>query len=122
MTLAHFGMAVLIAGASGASAWKTESIQVQAPGDTINLAGYALTFQGVTNVPGPNYTAERAAIEVRRGDRLVATLHPERRTYIQPPEQTTFSSIDRSGLYGAPQRRLHHRQPGMGDVRQRRIR
>ncbi|MCC6913771.1 MAG: heme lyase CcmF/NrfE family subunit [Rhodospirillaceae bacterium] len=93
MTIAHFGMAVLIAGVSGASAWKSETIQVQAPGETVQLAGYALTFQGVTEVPGSNYTAERATIEVKRGDKLVATLHPERRAFVQPPEQTTFSSI-----------------------------
>lgn len=93
MTIAHFGMAVLIAGVSGASAWKTESIQVQAPGETVQLAGYTLTFKGAAEVPGPNYTAERATIDVKRGDRLVAVLHPERRSYIQPPDQTTFSSI-----------------------------
>ncbi len=93
MTIAHFGMAVLILGVSGASAWKTESIQIQAPGDVVQLAGYNLTFKGVEEVPGPNYTAERATIEVTRGDRFVTVLHPEKRTYIQPPEQTTFSSI-----------------------------
>jgi cytochrome c-type biogenesis protein CcmF len=93
MTIAHFGMAVLIAGASGASAWKTETIQVQKPGETVELAGYGLTLKGVEEVPGPNYTAERATIEVKRGDRFVATLQPERRTYVQPPQQTTFSSI-----------------------------
>jgi cytochrome c-type biogenesis protein CcmF len=93
MTLAHLGMAVLIFGVSGASAWKTEAIQVQAPGESVQLAGYTLTFQGVTNVQGPNYRAEQATIEIRRGDRLVETLRPERRSYIQPPDQTTFSSI-----------------------------
>jgi cytochrome c-type biogenesis protein CcmF len=93
MTIAHFGMAILVAGVSGASAWKTETIQVQAPGETVQLAGYALTFKGVTEATGSNFTAERATIEVKRGDKLVATLHPERRTFVQPPEQTTFSSI-----------------------------
>jgi len=93
MTIAHFGMAVLIFGASGASAWKTETIQAQTPGETVQLAGYSLTLHGVAEVPGPNYTADRATIEVKRGERIVALLHPERRTYTQPPAQTTFSSI-----------------------------
>ncbi|MGE4062328.1 MAG: heme lyase CcmF/NrfE family subunit [Rhodospirillaceae bacterium] len=93
MTIAHFGMSVLILGVAGSSAWKTESIQSQAPGDTVQLAGYSLTFDGVEDAAGPNYTAARANITVKRGERLVATLHPERRTFIQPPEQTTFSSI-----------------------------
>ena len=93
MTIAHFGMAVLIFGVSGASAWKTESIQVQAPGETVQIAGYGLTFKGVEELPVDNYTAERATIEVKRGDNIVAVLHPERRTYVQPPTQTTFSSI-----------------------------
>jgi cytochrome c-type biogenesis protein CcmF len=30
---------------------------------------------------------------VKRGDRLIGTLHPERRSFVQPPAQTTFSRI-----------------------------
>jgi len=93
MTLAHFGMALLIVGISGASAWKQEHTQVLKPGESVEVAGSTLTLEGVVTVPGPNYTALRANITVTRDGKVVDTLHPERRTFIQPPQQTTFTSI-----------------------------
>lgn len=93
MTIAHLGMAVLIAGVSGAAAWKQERIQTQTPGQTVEIAGYTMTFQGVNVVKGPNYDAGQATIVASRGGREIATLHPELRSYQQPPQQTTFTSI-----------------------------
>ena len=93
MTLAHFGMAVLIAGVTGSSVWKQEHIQAMAPGDTVEMAGYTLTFEGVSVVPGPNYEAARGTIILSDEDGEIAVLSPERRNYIQPPQQTTFTAI-----------------------------
>ena len=104
MTLAHFGMAVLIAGIAASSAWRAEAIQAMAPGQSVDIAGYTMTFKGVTQEPGPNYTAAHATIAVSKGGREIATLHPELRTYTQPPQQTTFTSIHTTGfsdLYAA---------------------
>jgi len=93
MTIAHLGMAVLIAGVSGAAAWKLERIQTMAPNESIEIAGYTMTFRGVEMVKGPNYDATRANIDVSVGGVQRETLHPELRTYAQPPQQTTFTSI-----------------------------
>ena len=104
MTLAHFGMAVLIAGVTASSAWKQEAIQVMKPGETMDIAGYTMTFKGAVPQQGPNYSAAHATIEVSKGGRPLATLHPELRTYVQPPMQTTFTSIHTnffSDLYAA---------------------
>ena len=93
MSLAHLGMALLIAGVTVSSVWKQERIQAMAPGESIEMAGYTLTFKGVTIVPGPNYEAARATISLSDGGRELAVLNPERRNYMQPPQQTTFTSI-----------------------------
>ncbi len=93
MTVAHLGMAVLIAGVSGATAWRQERIQTMAQGQTVEMAGYTMTFNGVKMVQGPNYAAGRADITVSRAGKTIATLLPELRTYDQPPQQTTFTSI-----------------------------
>jgi cytochrome c-type biogenesis protein CcmF len=94
MTIAHAGLAVLIAGITGSSAWQTEKIQVMHPGDTVDVAHYQLTLQGVEDhVAGPNYTAVRATFIARRDGRQVAVLHPEKRLYDMPPRPTTDAAI-----------------------------
>jgi cytochrome c-type biogenesis protein CcmF len=93
MTLAHAGLAVAIAGISGAAAWKVERIQTMAPGDSATLAGYQFVFRGAREVGGPNYTATRGTFEVRRGGAHVATLEPEKRTYPVRATPTTEAAI-----------------------------
>ena len=86
MTLAHLGLGVTVAGIA-ASAWQVERIEILHPGETLPLAGYNLRLDEIATVQGPNYTAERADISVRDGDRIVALLHPEKRNF--PVEQMT---------------------------------
>ena len=93
MSLAHFGMALVIAGVTASSTWKEEAIQAMKPGQSVDIAGYTMTFKGAAPVPGPNYNAAQATIEVSKGGRQIAILQPELRTYTQPPQQTTFTRI-----------------------------
>jgi len=94
MTIAHLGIAVLIVGITGSTAWKTEKIQIMQPGDTVDVAGYVLTLTSVEeHVKGPNYTARRAHFIARRRGHFVAALAPERRYYAVPPIPTTFAAI-----------------------------
>ena len=93
MTLAHAGLAVAIAGMTGAGSWKVESIQSMAPGESVDVAGYRFTFHGARRVPGPNYTAMRGTFTVTRGDEEVVTLRPERRIYDVQGQDTTEAAI-----------------------------
>jgi len=94
MTLAHCGMAVLIIGITGSTAWKTEKIQTMHVNDTVDVAGYALTLKNVDdNVHGPNYIARRATFEATRRGKHVATMRPEKRLYDMPPLPTTDAAI-----------------------------
>src|SRR5689334_10142615 len=59
MTIAHFGVAVSVAGIA-ASAFEVEQIQMLHPGDTLPIAGYVLKFDGTEKVQGANFSADRA--------------------------------------------------------------
>jgi cytochrome c-type biogenesis protein CcmF len=109
MTLAHGGLAIAILGMTGSSVWQQERILTMAPGESISLAGYVFRFDGVTQVAGPNYTARRASFDVRRGDRPVAVLRPETRSYPVERQSTTEAAIrttfagDLYAVIGEPQ-------------------
>ena len=93
MTAAHLGLAVLVAGITASSAWQSEVITVLAPGDTAEVAGYSFTLDGVTEIDGPNYVAERARLTLSwKGDEL-AVMTPENRFFPVQGTQTTEAAI-----------------------------
>lgn len=93
MTLAHSGLAVMIAGMTASTAWNVEELRVMRPGETVEVAGYTYRFGGVRGVDGPNYMADRGAFTVTRGDRQVAFMEPERRLYPVQRRETTEAAI-----------------------------
>ena len=97
MTFAHLGMAISVAGIA-ASAFELEQIDILAPGATMRLGAYDVRLDGVTKQPGPNYTADDAAITVLRDGAVVATMHPQRR-FFPLQRQTTSETAIRSSLF-----------------------
>ena len=93
MTLGHLGLAVAIAGMTGAGAWKVESIQSMKPNETITVAGYEFTFHGARRGQGPNYTFVRGIFNVSEDAHKVATLTPEKRIYNVSKRTTTEAAI-----------------------------
>src|SRR6266446_4241667 len=81
MIFAHAGMAVVIAGITGSSAWTEEKIVNARPGQSFELAGYTLALEAVNQVSGPDYTATRADMRLLRDGREIAVLHPEKKFY-----------------------------------------
>jgi cytochrome c-type biogenesis protein CcmF len=97
MTIAHFGVAVLVAGIT-ASAWQTERVETMKPGDSIDVAGYAFRFEGAQPVEGPNYSAQRGRFTVTRDGREIAVMQPEKRFYPVQRMPTTDAAIHTNGL------------------------
>ncbi len=93
MSLAHAGLALLVAGTVASGAWQGEAQQVMRPGDSVTVGGYEVTLREVESVNGPNYTAERARFEVARNGRFLAELYPERRRYRVGGRETTEAAI-----------------------------
>jgi len=93
MTLAHAGLAVVMAGAIGSSVWKSEVVTNLRPGETVAIAGYDLRFEGVERHAGPNYSADRAAFTVTRDGEAIAVMFPEKRVYAVRAMPTTEAAI-----------------------------
>ena len=94
MSLAHLGFATSLAGVCLVSVLEVERVVRLAPGDSIEVAGHDFRFEGVREVEGPNYRARKAEITVRSGERTIARLAPEKRTYASQPQPMTEAAID----------------------------
>ena len=79
--IAHFGIALTLLGIVGAGTWGTERIVALKPGETVSLSGYEVTFEGLSQQPGPNYTALVATFTVREGGTVIGTMRPEKREF-----------------------------------------
>ena len=90
VALAHAGLGVVALGVAGATVWRTEAIEVLAPHQSMNVAGYTLRLESTAPAQGPNYTADRATITVMSGGNTLGLIHPEKRSY--PVEQMEVSN------------------------------
>ncbi len=81
MQLAHFGLAVGIAGITAVANYESEKTVRMDIGSYTELAGYTFTFQGHSMHDGPNYRAAKGVVEVSRDGRKLFTLYPEKRIY-----------------------------------------
>ncbi|KZY31706.1 c-type cytochrome biogenesis protein CcmF, partial [Roseovarius sp. HI0049] len=99
MTLAHLGVAMLVLGFVGSTAWKEERVLFAEPGSTVDIAGFEVIFDGVERFRGPNYIAQQGQLRVLKDGREITLLRPERRSYPVAGTSTTESAI-RSTLSG----------------------
>ena len=93
MTLAHFGIAVFLAGALLVEGLNSQRELALAPGQSIELGGYAFHFEGVAHREGPNFAADRGTVTVSRDGRNIATLHPEKRSYVSGGQVMTEAAL-----------------------------
>jgi cytochrome c-type biogenesis protein CcmF len=72
--IVHAAVVLLAIGIAGSSAYQTERQQVLRPGQSIEAAGYTLTYAGLKGVKGPNYTGFRVLLAVSgHGERFSLT-------------------------------------------------
>jgi cytochrome c-type biogenesis protein CcmF len=93
MVIAHFGIAVALAGMACESAFTKETLVAARPGQTVQVAGFSVKYIGVQPVTGPNWTAVQAELEVRRGDGAPFLMHPEARLFSSPAQPTSEAAI-----------------------------
>ncbi|MEP6741346.1 MAG: heme lyase CcmF/NrfE family subunit [bacterium] len=98
MHLAHLGVAVFIVGVTLVTGYQSEQDVRMDIGDTVNAGNYTFRLNGITNVPGPNYRAARADIEVSKNGNVVNHMYPEKRSYIATENVMTETAID-TGLF-----------------------
>ncbi len=82
MSLAHFGIAVFLVGALLVEGLNQQRETAVRPGGQVAIGGDCFVLRGIEHHEGPNYTSDRATVDVLAGCRdKVATLHPEKRRY-----------------------------------------
>ena len=92
-TLAHFGVGLMVVGIVATTAYREEKILVMKPGETTQLAGYALSFRGAAPNTGPNYREEVGVFDIERDGEAVTMLEPSKRMYDAPPQPTSEAGI-----------------------------
>src|ERR1019366_7047293 len=76
----HFGMVLVFIGISG-TAFNQDKQMDMSPGSSMNIGPYALHLQNFDSDQQPNYSSERATIDVDKDGRSVMMLYPTRRFY-----------------------------------------
>jgi len=104
MVLAHFGVAVFVAGVTVTMTYSEEKDLRMEPGSVYNISGYEFRFQGTRKVQGPNYIADEGVIEIWSEGEKSGELLPQKRTYSGKDNPMTDASIDKTftrDLYAA---------------------
>jgi cytochrome c-type biogenesis protein CcmF len=97
MVIAHFGVAVALAGMAAESAFIKERLVAAAPGETVKVGDFAVKFVGVQPVAGPNYTAIEGTLVATTSSGDSFTMRPAARTFPglmgTPPTETNEAAL-----------------------------
>ncbi|MDE1547267.1 heme lyase CcmF/NrfE family subunit [Dechloromonas agitata] len=94
MHLAHIGVAVFVVGVTMVGSYQDEKDVKMAPGDSVDVAGYHFTFNGVKAVEGPNYVAAQGDFDLSVNGRFIRKMNPEKRNYHSSAMPMTEAAID----------------------------
>ena len=97
-TLAHFGVGVTVLGIVATTAWESELVTTMRVGETREIAGYALTFDGVNHVEGPNFVSDTGRFTIAAPGGGTRVAEPERRAYVASGMPTTEAAIETYGF------------------------
>lgn len=84
MVVAHFGVAVCLAGMGAETAFIKEKLVAASIGDVVKVGEYRVEFKGVAPVAGPNFTALEAT--------LIA-ITPSGERFVMKPESRMFPGL-----------------------------
>jgi len=95
MVIAHFGVAVSIAGMAADSAFSSERLVAARYGQPYYVGPYRVVLNGVTPIAGDNWSAVEGRVTASRGpaDGTLILLRPQRRFYSSPPTDTAEAAI-----------------------------
>jgi len=93
MLVAHIGVAAFIVGVTLVKGYEVEKDVRMDAGDTVAIGPYTAKFLGTTEGEGPNYVYLRGQFDILKGERLVRTMHPEKRQFNARGEPMTDAAI-----------------------------
>jgi len=94
--VAHIGVLIAVIGVAFTTSLSIERDVAMAEGDTVNVQGYDFSLRDFREIKASNFDATQAEVAVSKNGRAVATLTPEKRTYIISTMPTTEAAIDAS--------------------------
>jgi cytochrome c-type biogenesis protein CcmF len=92
MVIAHFGIAVALAGMAANAAFTSEKLAVTRPGETLGVGPWVVQLDRVVPTAGKNWTAIEAELLATRGTGL-KVLKPQSRYFSDPPTETNEAAI-----------------------------
>jgi cytochrome c-type biogenesis protein CcmF len=96
---AHFGIGVTLLGIVAVTAWGGERIAEVKIGDSLDIAHYRLTLDGLFNREGPNYRDLVGRFTVRRmNGEYIGVMEPSRRSFPDRNMTTTEAALMTRGV------------------------
>jgi len=93
MVVGHLGIAVALFGMASEGAFSTERLAAMNPGDSQQVGPFKVSLQSIDPVAGPNWTALEATVSASYAGAAPVTLHPQARTFANPPGNRTESAL-----------------------------
>lgn len=94
----HAGLGVTLLGIVATTTFQSETIVEMKPGDSATVGSYSVTFDGVRDETGGNFTATLARLTVRKGGVVSFVVEPAKRFYTTRQMPTTEAAIHTHGL------------------------
>jgi cytochrome c-type biogenesis protein CcmF len=101
--IVHAAVLLFAIGVAGSSAYQTQREHGLRPGQSLEIAGYTLTYEQLGSKQEANARAIRAKVDVSRGGSHVTTLYPGKNSY--PVEQFTSNEVS-----------IYHDPRNLGDL------
>jgi len=97
-TLAHLGVGLSVLGIVGVVSFETEKILTMRPGETVELSGQTVRFEGLHPFQGPNYTEDQGRFVLLRAGSPVGEIVSSKRFYPARRMPTTEAGIRTMGF------------------------
>ncbi len=92
MVIAHFGLAVSIAGMASEAGWSSERLAAMRIGETAQVAGWTARLEDIRPVAGENWVAIEAQLKMVRNGKTY-TARPQSRQFVNPGQQTSEAAL-----------------------------
>jgi cytochrome c-type biogenesis protein CcmF len=87
--IVHAAIVLLAIGIAGSSAYQHVTDKKLAPGQSLSVGGYTLTYRSLSKSRNPNATEVRALLDIRRGSHFVGRVRSGKNAYTEPVGQVS---------------------------------
>jgi cytochrome c-type biogenesis protein CcmF len=96
--IVHAAVVLLALGVAGSGAYGSSAEKKLSPGQSMEVAGYTLTYRSLSQQRNANHLAVRAAVDVYRGGNFVARVEPGKNQYFAEQQVSNEMAIHTNWL------------------------